>query len=106
MRENVYLIDVVNSQGYTPLHIAASVGDTAMVELLLRHGADKTLKTSLGKTPLAMAESRMKQSSNPGKYEGVIACLREGSEIAVHHREPAEPDPLEVIEPRSSRPTQ
>ena len=47
-----------------------------MVELLLQHGADKAATTTLGKTPLAMAESRAKQASNPSKYEGVIGILK------------------------------
>jgi ankyrin repeat protein len=33
-------------QGYTALHLAADRGNTATVELLLKHGADKTLKVS------------------------------------------------------------
>ena len=47
-----------------------------MVELLLQHGADKAATTTLGKTPLAMAQSRAKQASNPSKYEGVIGILK------------------------------
>ena len=77
LKEKVYAIDVTNGQGYTPLHIAASVGDSVMVELLLNHGADKAATTTLGKTPLAMAESRAKQASNPSKYEGVIGILKD-----------------------------
>jgi ankyrin repeat protein len=34
------------AQGYTALHLAADRGNVATVELLLKHGANKTLKVS------------------------------------------------------------
>ena len=36
----------LNLQGYTALHLAADRGNVAAVELLLSHGADKSLKVS------------------------------------------------------------
>ena len=36
----------------TPLHFAASCGHLGVVQLLLRHGADKELKTNYGKKPV------------------------------------------------------
>ncbi|MHA7841590.1 MAG: ankyrin repeat domain-containing protein, partial [Gammaproteobacteria bacterium] len=79
-----------NGQGYTPLHIAASVGDSVMVELLLQHGANKAATTTLGKTPLAMAESRAKQASKPSKYEAVIALLKDPNVIPEKHEKNSE----------------
>ena len=38
-------------QGYTALHLAADRGNIATVELLLKHGADKTLKVSILPVP-------------------------------------------------------
>ena len=41
--------------GYTPLLAAAHSDDAAMVELLLRHGADRGLAADDGRDPAAMA---------------------------------------------------
>jgi hypothetical protein len=52
-----------NDWGWTPLHIAAATGFKSCVEILLKHNADKTLKTSqrwdrypLGSTPAELTE--------------------------------------------------
>ena len=90
LKEQMYSIDVTNGQGYTPLHIAASVGDSVMVELLLQHGANKAATTTLGKTPLAMAQSRAKQANNPSKYEAVIALLKDPNVIPEKHEKNSE----------------
>ena len=42
--------------GETPLHVAAVRGDREMIETLLAGGADKTVKTANGETPLDQAE--------------------------------------------------
>jgi uncharacterized protein len=50
----------VNAQqhgGYTALQAAAQHGDVALIALLLRHGADRTLAADDGRTALAMAEA-------------------------------------------------
>jgi len=44
--------------GWVPIHAAAQNGDRAMVELLLRHGADVTLANDAGKTPAAVAREK------------------------------------------------
>lgn len=45
-------VNTANEQGNTPLHWAALTGKTAVVELLLGHGADPMLKNKSGRTPL------------------------------------------------------
>ena len=42
-------------QGYTPLHYAARMNNTDVAELLLKQGADATLKDDRGRTPLDIA---------------------------------------------------
>jgi uncharacterized protein len=44
--------------GWVPLHAAAQNGDRAMVELLLRHGADVTLANDEGKTAAMIARDK------------------------------------------------
>ena len=41
--------------GYTPLHAAAQNGDEATIRALLYGGADLTLRSDDGKTPLDLA---------------------------------------------------
>ena len=80
--QGVYPVNVCNSQGYTPLHLAASIGDGAIVEYLVTNKAYVNAKTTLGKTALMMAESRCKQmneqTSQKGdkKYADIIAYLK------------------------------
>jgi len=44
-----------DNRGRTALMIAASLGDAASVDTLLRHGADRALKDKEGKTALDLA---------------------------------------------------
>lgn len=46
-----------DSEGYTPLHIAAFEGSISIAKQLLQHGAKIYLSTS-GKTPIQIAEER------------------------------------------------
>lgn len=50
-------VNHLDGHGFSPLHWAANVyfGDTAMVELLLRLGADPTLRNKEGQTPVDLA---------------------------------------------------
>ena len=83
LAQSVYPINICNSQGYTPLHMAASVGDSAIVEYLVKNKAYVNAKTTLDKTALMMAESRCKQMNaetpqkGDKKYADIIAYLKQ-----------------------------
>lgn len=49
------VIDKMNSDMWTPLYVACGCGHTRVVELLLKYGADMTLKNREGNTPLYAA---------------------------------------------------
>lgn len=51
-------INALNEQGYAPLHQAASVRDSAMIEFLLELGADPNVRDADGWTPLMHAAYR------------------------------------------------
>ena len=80
--QGVYSVNICNSQGYIPLHMAASVGDGAIVEYLVENKAYVNAKTTLGKTALMIAESRCQQmneqKSKKGdkKYADIIGYLK------------------------------
>ena len=82
MSQGVYPVNICNSQGYTPLHMAASVGDGAIMEYLVENKAYVNAKTTLGKTALMMAESRCKQMNaempqkGDKKYADIIGYLK------------------------------
>ena len=52
--------DVRQQGGYTPLLAAAHADDPEMTELLLRHGADRTLAADDGRDAAAMAGDRVR----------------------------------------------
>ena len=49
--------NITDSEGNTPLHIAAFEGNIAIAELLIKNGA-KTKHNNSGKTPIEIAEER------------------------------------------------
>lgn len=54
--ENPDLVSSRDSGGATPLHVAASLGNLSIAELLLGNGADPNAPDNSGKTPLNVAE--------------------------------------------------
>lgn len=52
---NSPLRDIVNSQGASPLHVAAYAGQSAVVQELLATGFNPSLKDAYGWTPLHSA---------------------------------------------------
>ena len=68
-------ISRANNEGESPLHIAASNGDTDTVNVLISAGADLKAKDSNGSTPLHLAVAG-------GHAEAVQALLKAGAETS------------------------
>lgn len=50
-------LNPTDSKGYTPLHLAIEVGNTALAYLLLKHKAKYDVRTNDGKLPIDFAVS-------------------------------------------------
>jgi uncharacterized protein len=70
-------VNATNLAGSTPLHEAASCGDTDLVLLLLEHGAPADVRDRRGRLPADIAGAR--------GYSQIVAALRNaGSAPATH----------------------
>ena len=58
MAQQVAAINITDSLGCTPLHLAAQEDQKEVVEYLLEQGASKDVKDNKGKTPLQYARER------------------------------------------------
>lgn len=76
--------------GTTPLHLAAEKGYPNIARLLVGHGADFRMKDAAGKTPLEVAQSKMKfiqteeilySASRPSFATGQVENRRADAEI-------------------------
>ena len=55
LASNPIALDLKDNEGQTPLHLAASYGNTRIVRRLLLKGANRYLKNNEGKTPERIA---------------------------------------------------
>ncbi len=79
-RDRVYLIDVQDTRNRTALHWAVSAGNAEAVRLLLKYGADKTLKNNEGQTALYRARmlyQRAQDQASPKEqaYKEIVVLL-------------------------------
>ena len=63
----------------TPLLIASTSGNAAMIDLLLKSGADANLANALGTTPLMLAAAS-------GKVDAVKTLLDHGADVNARNR--------------------
>lgn len=73
------MVDVATESGLTPLHVAAFMGNTNIVVLLLKHGADPNGQTMHNETSLHLA-------SRAGRIETVRLLLRNGAIVDAKSR--------------------
>lgn len=67
-------VNVGNSMGVTPLHVAIETGNLAMIKLLIELGANVNLRCANGSTPIHYAVSR-------GNYSAAKLLLKYGANV-------------------------
>ncbi|XP_035662638.1 ARF GTPase-activating protein GIT2-like isoform X2 [Branchiostoma floridae] len=77
-------------RGATPLHVAASAGQTGQVELLIVHGADPGALDINSKTPIQCA----KEAGFSDLYERLVACQFELTDRLIYYLCGRKPDHL------------
>lgn len=71
-QEKVLGVPLMSKSVYA-IHVAAELGDAAMVEMLIKEGADPKQKTSTGKTAADLAKKKGKS----GSHDGVLTALNQ-----------------------------
>ena len=67
--------------GETPLHIAAVAADKEVIKILLDAGADKTIKTAKGDTPVDYAQRRERPEEIIKIFRSVSPSFKAGIQI-------------------------
>ncbi|KAM7415280.1 hypothetical protein PAMA_019889 [Pampus argenteus] len=90
-------VNSCNADGFTPLHVAALHGRSALVALLIRHGANVNARTNQSATPLHLASqnshiqvvrfllecnAKLNKKDHYGNTPLIHACLRGNLETA------------------------
>ncbi len=72
--------EFVNTWGGTALHIACLHGCTAVVKVLIQHGAELTAQNGAGETPLDLALEEQARATDPiiqAKYSELVTLLQD-----------------------------
>lgn len=76
-----YAINLKDINGHTALHLACHTGDTKIINLLIQHGADKSLKDNKSKKPLDMCTSKLIM----GKLNNISQAIENGDTYALEN---------------------
>ncbi|KAM3874303.1 NF-kappa-B inhibitor-like protein 1 [Diretmus argenteus] len=93
-------IEINFSQGKkqrSPLHLACSLGDDAVLRLLLKHGADVLLKDRKGDTPLHTAANRALKHGRRA-YDDLVVPLRTSCPEAMESQNHAGITPQDLLQ--------
>ena len=77
------MLSLARARGSTALHYAVRRGDVDVVNILLRHGADPTIKNDLGKTPYDYCDAFPELR---GALKRVIKQRSENKPVTLHRR--------------------
>jgi hypothetical protein len=77
------MTSLAQESGSTALHYAVQRGDVDIVNLLLEHGADPSIKNDLGKTPVDYCDAFPELR---GALKRVIQQRKEGKQVTLHRR--------------------
>ncbi|CAL8277674.1 unnamed protein product [Merluccius merluccius] len=80
-----------------PLHVACSLGDDAVLRLLLKHGADVTRRDRKGNTSLHIAANRALKHGQRA-YEDLVVPLRKSCPEAMHAKNSAGVTPEDLLQ--------
>ncbi|HVX00954.1 MAG TPA: ankyrin repeat domain-containing protein, partial [Candidatus Babeliaceae bacterium] len=83
---NLVELGISDPEGNTPLHWAAALGNTELVELLLEWGANTQAQNNEGLTPLGVALSH--------RHQGVVDILQ--ASLLQEHQQPPLVPPVQV----------
>ena len=77
------MVSLARGCGSTALHYAVQRGDVDIVNLLLEHGADPSIKNDLGKSPVDYCDAFPELR---GALKRVIQQRKEGKQVTLHRR--------------------
>ncbi|HVX01301.1 MAG TPA: ankyrin repeat domain-containing protein, partial [Candidatus Babeliaceae bacterium] len=94
--QNLVKLGIADPEGNTPLHWAAALGNTELVELLLGWGANTQAQNHEGLTPLGVALSH--------RHQGVIDILQ--ASLLQGHQQPPLVPPVQIAPSQQQQPPQ
>lgn len=89
-------VNIADKMGDTPLHIAARLQDSYIVQLLLNEGADENAGNVRGQTPLHVAV----ETAQPDNVRELLAAGADVNIVDLSHR-----SPLDLVSSNVTNPT-